>query len=387
MSLPPHTEDLLTLRPRPDAARALRSRAERIVRLWTEAVERHLPHADPLTVKQVRDSIPTVLEKIALALETAAAQAVQVLQEVGIAHGVARFQQQYDIEEVIIEYRLLRRIIFDELYRAAGFKLSFADAVPVDAGLDTALHQGVVHYVRNLTTELKSVTEAESKFLAFLAHDLRNNLHSVMLMLELVQLQLAGSAELAQAAADVHSLQTTVQRTVQGMNRLLEAERLRRHEVELQLGPVDLHVLADELITQAALDTQGKDLRFDNAVPQGAAAQSDRSLLTLVIQNLLGNAVKYSTHGVIRIEAREDPLGWRVLISDEGPGIAPERVSALFEAFTRGETHGQAGIGLGLSIASHAARRLGTELNVESTLGKGTRFSFKLSPAVHRDAD
>src|SRR5687768_1854908 len=99
----------------PEVAAALRVRLDRVLERWTEAVERHLPHADPLTSKQVRNSIPLVLEKIALALETGGSQAVDVLTEVGTAHGVARFQQRYDIEEVIIEYRLLRRVIFDEL--------------------------------------------------------------------------------------------------------------------------------------------------------------------------------------------------------------------------------------------------------------------------------
>jgi len=106
---PPETTDLLALRARPELAAALRARQERIVQRWTAAVEKHLPDADPLTVKQVRNSVPVVLEKIALALETADSSGAAVLEEVGNAHGVARFQQHYDVEEVLIEYRLLRR--------------------------------------------------------------------------------------------------------------------------------------------------------------------------------------------------------------------------------------------------------------------------------------
>ena len=78
------------------------------------------------------------------------------------------------------------------------------------------------------------------------------------------------------------------------------------------------------------------------------------------------------------VGARQDQAGWVLSVSDQGPGIAPDRVQTLFHAFTRGETHGQPGVGLGLTIASHAALLLGSELKVESTLGQGTTFSLIL---------
>jgi signal transduction histidine kinase len=382
MDVPPEITDLLKMRPLPEVAAALRARKERILHRWAEEVDRHLPHADPLTREQVRDSIPMVLEKIALALESATSEAVTVLQEVGTAHGVARYQQNYDVEEVIIEYRLLRTIVLEELYNAAGFKLTFADSLPVNTGVDTALHRGVVDYVRHLTTELKSAAQAESQFLAFLSHDLRNNLSAVTLMLKTLQLEISGAPQFAQATQHIDTLQSTVQRTIAGMNRLLEAERLRRQDVALALGPVELRKLGDELIELVASEARSKKLPIENAIPRGAYAHSDRNVLTLALQNLLGNAVKYSTQGVVRIQAELDASGWRLSVSDQGPGIDPKRVSALYDAFTRGESHGQAGMGLGLSIASRAARFLGSELSVQSELGKGSTFSFTVPPAA-----
>jgi signal transduction histidine kinase len=128
-----------------------------------------------------------------------------------------------------------------------------------------------------------------------------------------------------------------------------------------------------------------KGLRIENDVPPQAVAQSDRELITLLLQNLLGNAFKFSSRGRVRVGAHEDPLGWRLFVSDQGPGIAPERVQTLFEAFTRGETHGQPGVGLGLNIASHAARLLGSELQLESKLGEGSTFSITLPPSGSGD--
>ena len=364
----------------PQLAAALRARADRIIERWNQAVIQYLPDADPLTTKQVRNSIPNVLEKIAQALESDQPEAVAVLAEVGIAHGVARFQQQFDIEEVLVEYRLLRRIIFDELQAAGEAKHDFTQAIAVDMGIDTALQRGVTAYVEHLGEQLKAAAVAESKYLAFLSHDLRNNLNGVTLMLEALRLRFADSPQTAEDAREIDALQRAVHETVQGMDRLLQAERLRKQAVALKLGPVDLRELASVVIAPLAGKAADKGVRVENTVPPHAIAQSDRELITLLLQNLLGNAVKFSSRGTVRVGAHEDPLGWRLFVSDQGPGIAPERVQSLFEAFTRGETHGQPGVGLGLNIASHAARLLGSELQVESKLGEGTTFSITLPP-------
>ncbi|HEX8523580.1 MAG TPA: sensor histidine kinase [Tepidisphaeraceae bacterium] len=390
MNLPQETTDLLALRALPELAGALRQSASRVAERWTQAVEKHLPDADPLTAKQVRNSIPTVLEKIALALESGEPEALLVLEEVSAAHGAARFQQKYNVDELLIEYRLLRRVIFDELYAASGDKLTFMDAVPVDMGVDTALHRGVRNYVRHLKEELEATAVAESRYLSFLSHDLRNHLNSVTLMLEMVEQNLNSSGQFPEIVEDMQHLRRSVHQTVGGMDRLLQAERLRKQVVTIKLAPVNLHGLAEDVLAQArnseAARAPQKALHLISEVPPDAAAQSDRELLILVLQNLVGNAVKFTERGTVRIAARSDKLGWRVEVIDEGPGIAPEQVASLFGAFSRGETHGKPGVGLGLNIASHAARLLGSELTVQSTVGKGSTFSFTVPPARPQEA-
>jgi signal transduction histidine kinase len=94
----------------------------------------------------------------------------------------------------------------------------------------------------------------------------------------------------------------------------------------------------------------------------------------------VGNAVKYSTRGIVRIGAkrRREDQHWVLSISDEGPGIAKEHLARIFDAFRRGDAHGQPGVGLGLAIASQAAKLLGAELTVESSVGVGSRFRLIL---------
>src|SRR5439155_22090036 len=116
-------------------------------------------------------------------------------------------------------------------------------------------------------------------------------------------------------------------------------------------------------------------------VPEQLRITSDRELLTLILQNLLGNAIKYSTAGTIRVTATgdcTDGAACRISVIDQGPGIDPQKLSELFRSYTRGETHGQAGTGLGLSIARQAAEHLGAKLWAESNPGNGTVFHLEL---------
>ncbi len=121
-------------------------------------------------------------------------------------------------------------------------------------------------------------------------------------------------------------------------------------------------------------------------VPEGAQAISDEKLLILVLQNLLDNAVKYSSAGAIKVKARNhsnaEGISWVLSIIDQGPGIATENLTHLFDAFQRGETHGIPGVGLGLSIAAEATRLLGGKLEIESEVSVGSTFRLMLpSPA------
>jgi signal transduction histidine kinase len=163
---------------------------------------------------------------------------------------------------------------------------------------------------------------------------------------------------------------------------LLQAEQLRQERAEVNVQRVDLKHLLSEIANQSRHEARSKGLKLDVDVPEGAQTNSDEALLTLVLQNLLGNAVKYSSSGTIRIMARDEvegkSSGWVLSISDEGPGIGPENLSNLFDAFKRGETHGQPGVGLGLTIAAQAARLLGGELAVESKLNVGSTFRLVL---------
>ncbi|MDB5296046.1 MAG: histidine kinase, partial [Phycisphaerales bacterium] len=170
--------------------------------------------------------------------------------------------------------------------------------------------------------------------------------------------------------------------TMGGMGRLLQAERLRHQTAGPKVGPVRLHELSWDVAGQFARQAEQKGVALAVEVPADATVTSEGELVRLVLQNLVANAVKYSGRGTVRVRAERQGNGrkggWALSVSDEGPGIAPEHLTRIFEAFRRGEMHGQQGVGLGLAIASRAAKLLSAGLTVESTVGKGATFRLAL---------
>jgi signal transduction histidine kinase len=363
----------------PDLARALRARSKSIVRQYEEVVDSLIPAADHLTRKQVRDSLPVVLEQITRALESTGSRETMELAGVSVEHGVTRFHQQYDVKQLISEFRLLRRIVSEEVTEELQRELSLPEVLALATGLDLYLEQGVVGFVEFQRGELRAASEMEAKYLSYLSHDLRNNLNAVTLMLEVLYRRLKDLPEFKEDADDVASVQRSIAETVQGMDRLLQAERIRTKSVEAKFATVRLKEVARQVVRQQQQNASTKNIGLALTVPDSAATETDQDLLGVILQNLVGNAVKYSNGGRVEIGATQKS-GWELFVSDQGPGIPPEHQDRIFNAFSRGDTHGQAGVGLGLTIASRAAEVIGAKLSFDTKPGVGTTFRLLLPP-------
>jgi signal transduction histidine kinase len=341
-----------------------------------------LPSADALTLQNLRNSIPLILQEIIDAFASDKPSTTRDLVEGSKMHGESRFQENYNIRELVVEYRLLRRVIIEQVTEAMDKRLDMRSNIALNMAVDTALQSGVVRFIEHLQQQNRTSTEVQAKYLSFLSHDLRNHLHHAMLHVQLLAGRLTQVPELADSVADLESVRRAILQTTAGMDRLLQSEQLRREPVHHTADPVDLNLLLSEVTNQFAHEAKSKGVELDLDVPDGAQAISDEGLLTLVLQNLLGNAVKYSSGGRIKVLARNnldnEDIDWVLSVSDQGPGIAPENLSHLFDAFRRGDTYGQPGVGLGLAIASEATRLLGGKLEIESEIGTGSTFRLML---------
>lgn len=367
----------LTHRPFPEVAEVLRSQADRITRAWDAAVRRSMPQMRHLTFDQLKDSTPQILFAIADALGSDDPEAIRELVRRAPAQGLSRLELDFDVVEVMQEDRLLRAIIVEHVEAGLDRRMDVPESAALHAAVDLMLQRSVIALVEEQKSQLRAAAEAELKFLSFLSHDLNNNLASVNLWLQALGADLKAAGGFAGAEESLGHARRCIKDTVAGMRRMLEHERLRKSGRTPTHAPVDLHAVATRVAGQYAREADAKGVTLAVEVRPGTVVESDGELLSLVLQNLLGNGVKYSSGGTVRVGCdREAGAGRRrvLWVSDEGPGIAPEAMGHLFEAFRRGEAHGQSGVGLGLAIASQAAKLLGAELTAESRAGAGSTF-------------
>jgi len=180
----------------------------------------------------------------------------------------------------------------------------------------------------------------------------------------------------------------------------LSLSKIEAGQITLESNALDLYSLlsAIEGMFQLKAHSSGLQLIFElrKDVPQ--YVRTDESKLRQVLVNLLGNAVKFTEAGRVKLTVKcLQPLAKKSLpkfflqfsVKDTGPGIAPDEVSRLFKPFVQTETgrKSQTGMGLGLPISSSFVKLMGGEIKVKSSVGKGTVFSFyiKVSHATESE--
>jgi signal transduction histidine kinase len=382
--------ELLTSRSFPELAAALRESKKRIVDQWAEVVRFTLPSADHLTFSQLQDDLPVVLEQMAKALESPRPAPTEALRDMSPAHGETRYQQQYNLDELIVEYNLLRGVMTQQLAASLLRPLTADETVALNSVLDVSVRRGVGAFIEHQTRQLKAATEAQSKYLSFLSHDLRGELNGVFLMIEVLRRELAREERFAESLEDLDLMRKSIHQTIATMDRFLHAERFRKGKVQVKPAEINLAGVLQEVGALFAYQAKDKGVDLQVEACEPCRAVTDKELVMLILTNLASNAVKYTSKGRVRISAAgsSENGGWRVTVADQGPGIAPEKMSELFDAFSRGDTHGQPGVGLGLAIANQAAELLGAKLWIESKPGDGATFHLQLpkEPPVRAQA-
>ncbi len=226
--------------------------------------------------------------------------------------------------------------------------------------------------------EADRARNAKSRFLQTASNDLRHHLQTLSLLngalRKIVTEPEAQKMFVMQGDALVHLSDL--------LNSLLEISKLDSGDVELEITetpmPEIFRRLQDEFESQA--QEKGLKLHFDS---QTEVAFSDRKLLTQIVRIMLSNAIRYTHQGIINVFCRREAGDLRVTVQDSGIGIAPDQLVGIFDEFYRVETdpaNRNGSLGLGLSIVERSANLLGTKVEVESELGRGSSFSL-LVPA------
>jgi PAS domain S-box-containing protein len=223
-------------------------------------------------------------------------------------------------------------------------------------------------------SERRALERLQQEFLAIVTHELKTPLASIKGLAQLMQRRGAYSdRSLGMVVAQADRLARLI-------DDLLDVSRLEAGRLALRRVSLDLVELARTTTDQAQATTHTHQLRVvTNAHP--VTGHWDRDRLAQVMQNLLTNAIKYSSGGEIVTQVTAVDHEARVSVTDHGTGIAPEALDRLFSRFYRTEAASDSttqGMGLGLYISKGLIEAHGGRLWVESALGQGSTFTFTL---------
>jgi signal transduction histidine kinase len=242
-----------------------------------------------------------------------------------------------------------------------------------------ALSEALEDKVAQRTERLQEVAQGLRAFAGMVSHDLRGPLGNVV--------NVAGMAENALREGDIPAAQRWMalarSESMRGANMVNDLLALSQVDgAALQVQDVDLAALLSEVTATLSLQHP----RAATAVQADALpkVRGDASLLRHVFGNLLGNALKFG-HGhenlLVRVRAQEVGDGWRIELTDNGPGFDPGHAGQLFKPFAR-LAAAQPGTGLGLTIVRRAVERHGGSVGARAEPGRGATFWFTLPRAA-----
>lgn len=222
------------------------------------------------------------------------------------------------------------------------------------------------------------------------AHDLRSPVTAILGHADLLRLRLERDPLTPPEALQAHAtaIRSSATRIRAMVDELLDVARLQTGQaLELQIEPVDMAALAREIARRWETDAHGT-MRIIVDAPDGLIVEADHARLARVLDNLIGNAIKYSSAAApVHVEARSEVNGVTMRVRDHGVGIPPEELPRLFTPFFRASTaRGVPGIGIGLSGAKMIVEQHGGHITVQSALGEGTTITIALPGAVVEDS-
>ena len=228
--------------------------------------------------------------------------------------------------------------------------------------------------------ELTRLNETKDKFMGMAAHDLRNPLVVVSGLSQALRKKITDSGQ----TRILDEIIASARRMSRLVNDLLDLASIREGRLALKLREVDVADLIKTSVDCNRVIGQQKNITIVHEVAELDPVRLDPERMRQVVDNLIGNACKYSKAGTTVTVGAEKKGGWLVIrVVDQGIGIRPEELSGIFDEFARASgqpTGGESSHGLGLAIVKRMVEMHGGTIEVTSALGKGTQFimSFPL---------
>lgn len=230
----------------------------------------------------------------------------------------------------------------------------------------------------------EEAAEAKARLLAVISHEIRSPLNTISMLTEILQ----RTSDDPRQEKHLRTLKSASQHLAELVNDLLDYSKLEAGKMPVDRRPFSLRELLENIAQRLQPRAEAKGfpviVEVDESVPE--VLLGDPLKLGQVLTNLVGNAVKFTDHGFVRISATvveryPGAVLVEVSVRDTGIGIPADRLGAIFEEFTQASPETMAkfgGTGLGLTISRKLIQLLDSDITVESTPGEGSTFSFRL---------
>lgn len=254
-----------------------------------------------------------------------------------------------------------------------------------------AIHNArLFHEIEDKGREIEIANKHKSEFLANMSHELRTPLNAILGYTELIVDNIYGDVP--------NKIQEVLERVEKNgrhllnlINDVLDLSKIEAGLLTLSLNEYSMQDIIQTVFTSVEALAAEKNLNLKVKIPRVLnTGKGDEQRVAQVILNLVGNAIKFTEQGKVEVEATVSNESFLVSITDTGPGLSETDQKKIFEEFRQADassTRVKGGTGLGLSISKKIVEMHGGRIWVDSSLGKGSRFSFTLPIRVERQME
>ncbi|MCX7987799.1 MAG: PAS domain-containing sensor histidine kinase, partial [Bacteroidales bacterium] len=226
--------------------------------------------------------------------------------------------------------------------------------------------------------QLKDLIATKDKFFSIIAHDLKNPLHAIMGISEMLYSKTYSNENVVEFAKMLYE---SGQSANELLENLLEWSRSQTGKISFNPSPQNVAALANETIELLLNHAQNKNIFLQNEIDENIEWKVDKNIVKTILRNLLSNAIKFTQEGgVVKIKAETLTDRLKICVEDNGKGIKPEIIATLFTTSARSTigTQNEKGSGLGLLLCKELIGIHKGRIYVESTVGEGSKFTFEL---------
>ncbi|NOR88094.1 MAG: hypothetical protein GQ527_10830, partial [Bacteroidales bacterium] len=317
-----------------------------------------------------------------------------------IEYNKSRLSEKYKNELLISQNSsqeaqiLIQRILLGVVLLSLFILLGFLYTLNKKKKQIKSLHEGlsrnysamenVNQVLKTQEEELKDTLMNKDRFVSILGHDLKNPFSGLLGLLELMDSDWEEMKEQDKKDGIQMLYQSSVQ-TYKLLEDLLDWGKTQQGIVQSEPEKIDVAKLLNSVVAIFNLQIKKKNLSIQLYIPEGAMIFSDLKLSSQIIQNFVGNAIKYTHKGgqvLLKVESKNKD--YKISVIDKGIGIPADKIGSLFSLnsnFNRPGTNREKSTGMGLILCQEYAKIIGGVLSVESNEGKGSTFSLIVEKA------